>query len=101
VFLSGVPAASLEAMRIGMEDVGITACHQVGILDRLSQVDAPPAMEFISLSEREFNTIHANDVSFFDEGRTSSQRRELVTLRAGHPLKPWFLILNVRQSGLA
>ena len=186
-FLNGVPAASLEAMRIGMEDVGVTACHKVGILDRLldsaplfltgntdtvyasgildlerdgptvveippgcgpttvndawfrfitdmgrpgpdrgeggkylivpagydgptpdgyfvsespsrinwliargllvdgkpdaptqnfhaclrvyplSEADAPPAMEFISLSEKEFNTIHANDVSFFDE----------------------------------
>jgi hypothetical protein len=186
-FLNGVPAASLEAMRMGMEDVGVTACHQIGILDRLldsaplfltgntdtvyassildlerdgptvveippgcgpttvndawfrfvtdmgrpgpdrgnggeylivpagydgpipdgyfvsespsrinwliargllvdghpdaptrtfrdglrvyplSEADAPPAMEFISLSEKEFNTIHANDVSFFDE----------------------------------
>ena len=34
-FLNGVPAASLEAMRIGMEEVGVTACHQVGILDHL------------------------------------------------------------------
>ena len=34
-FLCGVPAASLEAMRMGMEEVGITNCHQVGILDRL------------------------------------------------------------------
>ena len=33
----------------------------------LSQVDAPPEMEFISLGGKEFNTIHANDVSFFDE----------------------------------
>ena len=40
VFLSCVPAASLEAMRIGMEEVGVTACHQVGILDRL--LDSTP-----------------------------------------------------------
>ena len=39
-FLSGVPAASLEAMRIGMEEVGVTACHQVGILDHL--LDSAP-----------------------------------------------------------
>ena len=39
-FLNGVPAASLEAMRIGMEDVGVTACHKVGILDRL--LDSAP-----------------------------------------------------------
>ena len=197
VFLSGVPAASLEAMRIGMEEVGVTACHQVGILDRLldstslfltgntdtvyvsgildlerdgptvvevppgcgpttvndawfrfitdmgrpgpdrgaggkylilpagydgpvpdgyfvsrspsrmnwlimrgllvdgkpdaptrnfreglrvyplSQADAPPAMEFISLSEREFNTIHANDVTFFQELNAVVQREPL------------------------
>ena len=39
-FLNGVPAASLEAMRTGMEEVGITNCHQVGILDRL--LDSAP-----------------------------------------------------------
>jgi hypothetical protein len=33
----------------------------------LSQADAPPAMEFISGSGRNFNTIHANDVTFFEE----------------------------------
>ena len=196
-FLSGVPAASLEAMRVGMEEVGVTACHRVGILDHLmdsaplfltgntdtvyvsaildlerdgatvveippgcgpttvndawfrfitdmgrpgpdrgeggkylivpagydgpipdgyfvsespsrinwliargllvdgkpdaptknfhdgfrvyplSQADAPPAMEFISLSEKEFNTIHANDVSFFDELDALIQREPL------------------------
>ena len=196
-FLNGVPAASLEAMRVGMEEVGVTACHQVGILDRmldsaslfltgntdtvyvsgildlerdgptvveippgcgpttvndawfrfvtdmgrpgpdrgeggrylivpagydgpipedhfvsespsrinwliargllvdgrpdaptqnfheglriypLSQADAPPAIEFISLSGTEFNTIHANDVSFFDELAAVIQREPL------------------------
>ena len=196
-FLSGVPAASLEAMRVGMEEVGVTACHQIGIVDRLldsaplfltgntdtvyasgildlerdgptvveippgcgpttvndawfrfitdmgrpgpdrgqggrylivpagydgpipdgyfvsespsrinwliargllvdgkpeaptknfheglrvyplSQVDAPPATEFISLSGKEFNTIHANDVSFFDELDAVIQREPL------------------------
>ena len=39
-FLSCVPAASLEAMRMGMEEVGVTACHQVGIMDRL--LDSTP-----------------------------------------------------------
>ncbi len=34
-FLNGVPAASLEAMRMGMEEVRVTNCHQVGILDQL------------------------------------------------------------------
>jgi len=196
-FLNCVPAASLEAMRTGMEEVGITNCHQVGILDRLldsaplfltgntdtvyvsgildlerdgptvveippgcgpttvndawfrfitdmgkpgpdrgqggkylivpagydkpipegyfvsespshinwlilrgllvdgkpdaptqdfrdglrvyplSQVDAPPEMEFISLGGKPFNTIHANDVSFFDELNAVIQREPL------------------------
>ena len=43
----------------------------------LSQADAPPAMEFISLSEREFNTIHANDVTFFEELDAVVQREPL------------------------
>ncbi len=34
-FLSCVPAASLEAMRIGMTEIGIGACNQVGIFDEL------------------------------------------------------------------
>ena len=43
----------------------------------LSQADDPPAMEFISLSEKQFNTIHANDVSFFDELDAVIQREPL------------------------
>ena len=33
----------------------------------LAEADDPPAMEFPSLSERSFNTIHANDFSFYEE----------------------------------
>lgn len=36
----------------------------------LAQRDAPPATEFINLSGRSFNTIHANDIHFLDEVRT-------------------------------
>ena len=43
----------------------------------LSDVDAPPQMEFLSLSEQAFNTIHANDVSFFDELDTVIPREPL------------------------
>ena len=43
----------------------------------LSQVDDPPAMEFISMSGKEFNTIHANDVAFFDELDAVIQREPL------------------------
>ena len=35
VFLSGIPATSLEGMRAGMEELGTAACHQVVIMDRL------------------------------------------------------------------
>jgi hypothetical protein len=33
----------------------------------LAAAGAPPAMEFVSLSRIAFNTIHANDVEFYDE----------------------------------
>lgn len=35
VFLDGVPAASLEEMRVGTAEVGVSGCHQVAILDAL------------------------------------------------------------------
>ena len=67
----------------------------------LSDVDAPPEMEFISLSEQEFNTIHANDVSFFDELDAVIQREPLgviddeirgllssIGIRKGTPFAP-------------
>lgn len=43
----------------------------------LSVADAPPAMEFISFSTKAFNTIHANDVTFFDELNGVIQREPL------------------------
>ena len=46
----------------------------------LSQAEAPPAMEFISLSGKEFNTIHANDVTFFDELDAVVQREPLAVI---------------------
>ena len=67
----------------------------------LSDVDAPPEMEFISLSEQAFNTIHANDVSFFDELDAVIQREPLgviddeirgllssIGIRKGTPFAP-------------
>ncbi len=32
----------------------------------LSKIDNPPAMEFISASEKAFNTVHTNDFSFYE-----------------------------------
>ena len=43
----------------------------------LSRKDDPPAMEFISMSGKEFNTIHANDVTFFEELDAVIQREPL------------------------
>ncbi len=43
----------------------------------LSKIDAPPEMEFISLCEKAFNTIHANDFSFFEELDAVIQREPL------------------------
>jgi hypothetical protein len=33
----------------------------------LSEANDPPQMEFVSTSERQFNTVHANNVDYFDE----------------------------------
>ena len=41
------------------------------------QADDPPAMEFISMSGKAFNTIHANDVTFYDELDAVIQREPL------------------------
>ena len=35
VFLDGIPPASLEALRIGMIDIGVTECHHVGLAEKL------------------------------------------------------------------
>ena len=34
-FLNCVPAASLEAMNVGMRSLGLDACHKFGIMDGL------------------------------------------------------------------
>jgi hypothetical protein len=35
VFLDGIPAASLEAIRLGMMQIGVTECHHVGLAEQL------------------------------------------------------------------
>jgi hypothetical protein len=40
VFLNCIPAASLEAMNVGMESLGLDACHKVAITDRLLDSNA-------------------------------------------------------------
>lgn len=43
----------------------------------LSQTDNPPTMEFISAGELQFNTVHANDASYFDEIAPVIQREPI------------------------
>ena len=43
----------------------------------LSARDDPPAMEFVSFSGKTFNTIHANDVAFYDELDALIQREPI------------------------
>ena len=43
----------------------------------LSMVDDPPEPEFVSVSGRVFNTIHANDATFYDEIDTVIQREPI------------------------
>ena len=46
----------------------------------LSQADNPPAMEFISGSGKSFNTIHANDFTFYPRSPKSSEREPVDLL---------------------
>lgn len=67
----------------------------------LAQADDPPAMEFISATGMEFNTIHANDAGFYEElhavidrepiGVIDPETRGLLAsigIRKGHPFTP-------------
>lgn len=42
VFLDGIPAASVEAIRRGMRDIGVTECHHVRLTEQL--LDANPLL---------------------------------------------------------
>lgn len=43
----------------------------------LAAIEDPPAMEFLSISRRVFNTIHANDVTFYEEVDAVIQREPI------------------------
>jgi hypothetical protein len=51
----------------------------------LAQRDDPPATEFVNLSGRSFNTIHANDLSFYEEVHAVIQEEPVDTLDPGVP----------------
>lgn len=55
-----------------------TAMFQEGLrVYPLSAADAPPPMEFVSITGKVFNTIHANDVTFYDELDAVIQREPI------------------------
>lgn len=65
VFLDSVPAASLEALRIGIESIGVTQCNHVGIAEELldsnsllltGNTDTVYALAFLDL-ERDGPTV--------------------------------------------
>jgi hypothetical protein len=60
----------LRGLLVDSKPDGPTQTFHAGLrVYPLSEADSPPAIEFISLSEKEFNTIHANDVSFLRRAR--------------------------------
>ncbi|MCP4467903.1 MAG: DUF1254 domain-containing protein [Halieaceae bacterium] len=58
----------------GKTDTAVLSVKQGLKVYPLSQKDNPPAMEFISGSTVPFNTVHANDFSFFSEINDVIQR---------------------------
>ena len=46
----------------------------------MAQRDDPPATEFINLSGRAFNTVHANDLSFYEEVHAVIQEEPVTAL---------------------
>ena len=64
----------------GKYDVPVTTFHEGLRVYPLSQVDDPPAMEFTSMTGLEFNTIHANDFTFFEEIDAVIQRERLEVI---------------------
>ncbi|MDG2051432.1 MAG: DUF1254 domain-containing protein [Myxococcota bacterium] len=85
----GKPDAAAEMWRTGLK------------IYPLSQKKSPPKMEFIEATGLEFNTIHANDVKFFDEINRVIQKEPVdfinaemrgrlasLGLQKGKPFKP-------------
>ena len=58
----------------GKTDAAVQSVKEGLKIYPLSQKDNPPAMEFISGSTIPFNTVHANDFSFFEEINDVIQR---------------------------
>lgn len=89
LLVDGQPDAARAMMRSGVR------------VYPLSQVDAPPATEFIPFSGRQLNTIHANDATFYDEVAAVVEREPIgvidpetrgllasIGIRKGTPFAP-------------
>ena len=63
--VDGRPDAATEMFRNGLKAYPLAAA------------DNPPEMEFISMSGKEFNTIHSNDATFFNELNEVIQREPI------------------------
>ena len=63
--VDGKPDAATEMFRNGLRAYP------------LADANNPPEMEFISMSRKEFNTIHSNDVTFFNEINEVIQREPI------------------------
>src|SRR3954453_18571559 len=87
--VDGSPAAASQMFRNGVK---------IYPLDRR---DDPPAMEFINKSSETFNTIHANNIEFYDEIHTVIDREPVeildpetrgllaaIGIRTGQPFEP-------------
>src|SRR4051794_29910907 len=87
--VDGSPAAASQMFRNGVK---------IYPLDRR---DDPPAMEFINKSTETFNTIHANNIEFYDEIHTVIDREPVevldpetrgllaaIGIRKGQPFEP-------------
>ena len=61
----------------GRPDAATAMFHEGLRVYPLSAVDAPPPMEFVSFTGKVFNTIHANDVTFYDELDAVIQREPI------------------------
>ena len=64
----------------GKTDAAVQSVKEGLKIYPLSQKDNPPAMEFISGSTIPFNTVHANDFSFFEEINDVIQREPVSFL---------------------
>ncbi|MGW5239144.1 DUF1254 domain-containing protein [Monashia sp. NPDC004114] len=45
---------------------GVPALKQTRVY-ALAEADNPPAMDYVNVADLQFNTVHANDISFFEE----------------------------------